>query len=297
MPEATHRAATLPVSLADLDLLSSVEGDRKDETRVKRSLARMGVRGGRRDGSRTPDEPGTPPEDVAAPVAEETTGTPAGPRHSARPPQRPATGSAVPPDSWRDLLTSLAGALRDLPGVTPRGADRIALHLLRADDDDVHRLVAAIVEAKARIGFCELCGNFADEALCGICSDPRRSQSVICVVEEVSDIAAIERTGEFRGRYHVLGGAINPIAGIGPDDLRIPQLLARLADGKVTEVILATDPNVEGEATATYLARCVLPMGLAVSRLASGSPFGGDLRDLELDALARAIDERRPISA
>jgi recombination protein RecR len=161
----------------------------------------------------------------------------------------------------------------------------------------VRRLVDALTEVKARVRFCTLCGNVAEEDLCRICRDPRRSVAVICVVEEPKDVVAIERTREFRGRYHVLGGAINPIAGVGPDDLRIKDLLSRLADGTVTEVILATDPNVEGEATATYLSRLLVPMGLTVSRLASGLPVGGDLEYADEVTLGRAFEGRRRISA
>jgi recombination protein RecR len=150
---------------------------------------------------------------------------------------------------------------------------------------------------KARVRFCAVCGNVAQEEQCRICRDPRRQASVLCVVEEPKDVVAIERTREYRGRYHVLGGAINPIAGVGPDDLRIKDLMTRLADGTVTEVILATDPNVEGEATATYLARLLVPMGLTVSRLASGLPVGGDLEYADEVTLGRAFEGRRRINA
>ncbi len=160
----------------------------------------------------------------------------------------------------------------------------------------MRRLVDALTEVKAKVRFCEVCGNVAQEERCAICRDPRRSLTVICVVEEAKDVVAIERTREFRGRYHVLGGAINPIAGIGPDDLRIAGLLSRLADGQVTEVILATDPNVEGEATATYLARLLVPMGLTVSRLASGLPVGGDLEYADEVTLGRAFEGRRRLA-
>jgi recombination protein RecR len=161
----------------------------------------------------------------------------------------------------------------------------------------VRRLVDALTEVKARVRFCAVCGNVAQEEQCRICRDPRRQASVLCVVEEPKDVVAIERTREYRGRYHVLGGAINPIAGVGPDDLRIKDLMTRLADGTVTEVILATDPNVEGEATATYLARLLVPMGLTVSRLASGLPVGGDLEYADEVTLGRAFEGRRRINA
>jgi recombination protein RecR len=198
---------------------------------------------------------------------------------------------------YEGAVQDLIDELGRLPGVGPKSAQRIAFHLLAADPADVRRLVDALTEVKARVRFCEVCGNVAQEERCRVCRDLRRSDAVICVVEEPKDVVAIERTREFRGRYHVLGGAINPIAGIGPDDLRISQLLTRLADGTVTEVILATDPNVEGEATATYLARLLVPMGLRVTRLASGLPVGGDLEYADEVTLGRAFEGRRQISA
>ena len=198
---------------------------------------------------------------------------------------------------YEGAIQDLVDELGRLPGVGPKSAQRIAFHVLAADPADVRRLADALVEVKARVRFCEICGNVAQEAQCRICRDPRRSPNVICVVEEAKDVVAIERTREFRGRYHVLGGAINPIGGVGPDDLRIASLLSRLADGTVTEVILATDPNVEGEATATYLARLLVPMGLTVSRLASGLPVGGDLEYADEVTLGRAFEGRRRISA
>jgi recombination protein RecR len=192
------------------------------------------------------------------------------------------------------------GAVQDLidelgrhRGVAPKSAQRNAFHLLAADAADVRRLADALTEVKARVRFCETCGNVAESEQCRICADPRRSPEVICVVEEPKDVVAIERTREFRGRYHVLGGAINPIENVGPGDLRIAELMARLADGQVTEVILATDPNVEGEATATYLARMLGPMGLRVTRLASGLPVGGDLEYADEVTLGRAFEGRR----
>ncbi|MDM7854685.1 recombination mediator RecR [Cellulomonas alba] len=198
---------------------------------------------------------------------------------------------------YEGAVQDLIDELGRLPGVGPKSAQRIAFHLLAADPADVRRLADALIEVKARVRFCEICGNVAQEEQCRICRDPRRSPTTICVVEEPKDVVAIERTREFRGKYHVLGGAINPIAGVGPDDLRIAQLMSRLADGTVTEVILATDPNVEGEATATYLARLLVPMGLTVSRLASGLPVGGDLEYADEVTLGRAFEGRRRISA
>ena len=198
---------------------------------------------------------------------------------------------------YEGAVQDLIDELGRLPGVGPKSAQRIAFHILAADPADVRRLSDALVEVKARVRFCDLCGNVAQEDLCRVCKDPRRLATVLCVVEEPKDVVAIVRTREFRGRYHVLGGAINPIAGVGPDDLRISQLMARLADGTVTEVILATDPNVEGEATATYLSRLLVPMGITVSRLALGLPVGGDLEYADEVTLGRAFEGRRRISA
>ncbi|MCA5894351.1 recombination mediator RecR [Isoptericola sp. NEAU-Y5] len=196
---------------------------------------------------------------------------------------------------YEGAVQDLIDELGRLPGVGPKSAQRIAFHLLAADTADVRRLADALTEVKARVQFCELCGNVAESERCRICVDPRRSDDVICVVEEPKDVVAIERTREFRGRYHVLGGAINPIENVGPDDLRISQLMTRLADGTVTEVILATDPNVEGEATATYLSRLIAPMGVTVSRLASGLPVGGDLEYADEVTLGRAFEGRRVV--
>ena len=198
---------------------------------------------------------------------------------------------------YEGAVQDLIDELGRLPGIGPKSAQRIAFHLLSAEPTDVRRLVDALIEVKARVRFCDICGNVTQEEQCRICRDPRRSATVICVVEEPKDVVAVERTREFRGRYHVLGGAINPIAGVGPDDLRIKELLARLANGEVTEVILATDPNVEGEATSTYLARMLVPMGLTVSRLASGLPVGGDLEYADEVTLGRAFEGRRRINA
>ena len=194
-------------------------------------------------------------------------------------------------------MQDLIDELGHLPGVGPKSAQRIAFHLLQADDADVQRLVRSLTEVKARVRFCITCGNVAEDTECRICRDPRRDRAILCVVEESKDVVAIERTREFRGRYHVLGGAISPIEGIGPDDLRVKELVTRLADAEVTEVIIATDPNLEGEATATYLARLLKPMGLRVSRIASGLPVGGDLEYADEITLARAFEGRRLLDA
>ncbi|HWB66191.1 MAG TPA: recombination mediator RecR [Mycobacteriales bacterium] len=192
-------------------------------------------------------------------------------------------------------VQDLIDELGRLPGVGPKGAQRIAFHLLAADPIDVRRLADALIEVKDKVKFCAICGNVAEAEQCRICLDPRRDDAVICVVEEPKDVVAIERTREFRGRYHVLGGAISPIEGVGPDDLRIRELMTRLADGVVTELILATDPNLEGEATATYLARLVKPMDIRVTRLASGLPVGGDLEYADEITLGRAFEGRRAL--
>ena len=196
---------------------------------------------------------------------------------------------------YEGVVQDLIDELGRLPGVGPKSAQRIAFHLLQADPVDVRRLAEVLVEVKERVKFCSVCGNVAEEDTCRICRDPRRDPAVICVVEESKDVVAVERTREFRGRYHVLGGAISPIDGIGPDDLRIRELMTRLADGVVTEVILATDPNLEGEATATYLTRLLRPMGLRVTRLASGLPVGGDLEYADEVTLGRAFEGRRSV--
>lgn len=194
---------------------------------------------------------------------------------------------------YEGAVQDLIDELGRLPGIGPKGAQRIAFHLLAADADDVKRLAEVLIQVKDTVRFCSECGNVAEEERCRVCRDERRDLTVICVVEEPKDVVAIERTREFRGRYHVLGGAISPIEGIGPDDLRIKELMQRLADGTVTEVILATDPNLEGEATATYLARLLRPMGLQVTRLASGLPVGGDLEYADEVTLGRAFEGRR----
>jgi recombination protein RecR len=194
---------------------------------------------------------------------------------------------------YEGAVQDLIDELGRLPGIGPKSAQRIAFHLLAADPADVQRLAAALTRMKTEVRFCRVCGNVAEAEECRICRDPRRDVTVICVVEEPKDVVAVEKTREFRGRYHVLGGAISPIDGIGPDDLRVRELMQRLADGAVTELILATDPNLEGEATATYLARLVKPLGLAVTRLASGLPVGGDLEYADEVTLGRAFSGRR----
>jgi recombination protein RecR len=196
---------------------------------------------------------------------------------------------------YEGVLQDLVDELSRLPGVGPKSAQRLAFHLLSADPVEVDRLVESIRQVKARIRFCTGCGNVAEDELCRVCRDPRRDRSVICVVEEPKDVVAVERTREYRGLYHVLGGAISPINGIGPDDLRIRLLLTRLAGDEVQEVILATDPNVEGEATAAYLTRLIAPLGLTVSRLASGLPVGGDLEYADEVTLGRALQGRRSV--
>ncbi|MCK9894782.1 recombination mediator RecR [Frankia sp. AgB32] len=198
---------------------------------------------------------------------------------------------------YEGIVQDLIDELGRLPGIGPKSAQRIAFHLLAADPVDVRRLAVALTEVKEKVRFCRSCFNVAQAELCRICADPRRDQTLICVVEEPKDVVAIERTREFRGLYHVLGGAINPIGGVGPDDLHIRELVARLADGTVSELILATDPNTEGEVTASYLARQIGPMGLRVTRLASGLPMGGDLEWADEVTLGRAFEGRRVVGA
>ncbi|MQW78165.1 recombination protein RecR [Nocardioides sp. dk4132] len=194
---------------------------------------------------------------------------------------------------YEGVVQDLIDELGRLPGVGPKSAQRIAFHILQADPVDVRRLADVLTEVKAKVKFCSVCFNVSEDEQCRICRDPRRDPSVLCVVEEYKDVVAIERTREFRGRYHVLGGAISPIDGIGPDQLRIRELMTRLADGAITETILATDPNLEGEATATYLTRMLRPLGLRVTRLASGLPVGGDLEYADEVTLGRAFAGRR----
>ncbi|MEJ7629645.1 MAG: recombination mediator RecR [Nocardioidaceae bacterium] len=196
---------------------------------------------------------------------------------------------------YEGVVQDLIDELGRLPGVGPKSAQRLAFHILTADAIDVKRLATVLLEVKDKVRFCDICGNVAQAEQCRICLDLLRDLSKVCVVEEPKDVVAVERTREFRGRYHVLGGAISPIEGIGPDDLRIKELMVRLADGSITEVILATDPNLEGEATATYLSRMLRPMGLRVTRLASGLPVGGDLEYADEVTLGRAFEGRRSV--
>jgi recombination protein RecR len=197
---------------------------------------------------------------------------------------------------YEGIVQDLIDELAKLPGVGPKGATRIAFHLLATDIADVTRLATVLAEVKDKIKFCRTCYNVAQDDLCRICADTRRDESSICVVEEPKDVLAVERTREFRGRYHVLGGAISPIDGVGPDDLRVTELMTRLADGAIVEIILATDPNLEGEATATYLTRLISPLGIKVTRLASGLPVGGDLEYADEVTLGRAFEGRRQVS-
>lgn len=194
---------------------------------------------------------------------------------------------------YEGAVQELIDELGRLPGVGPKSAQRLAFHILEADPDDMKRLVTAITTVKERVKFCSVCFNVTEQEKCNICRDQRRDPSVICVVEESKDVLAVERTRSFRGRYHVLGGAINPIAGIGPEQLRIRELLTRLNDGAIQEIIIATDPNLEGEATATYLARMLKSIGITVTRLASGLPVGGDLEYADEVTLGRAFEGRR----
>ena len=194
---------------------------------------------------------------------------------------------------YEGIVQELIDELGRLPGIGPKSAQRIAFHILQTESFDTTRLAQILMDVRDRVRFCAICGNVAEQETCGICRDPRRSPATICVVEEAKDVVAIERTREFRGLYHVLGGAISPIDGIGPDDLRITQLVQRLADSTVTEVIIATDPNLEGEATATYLTRLLVQPGLRVTRLASGLPVGGDLEYADEVTLGRAFEGRR----
>ena len=194
---------------------------------------------------------------------------------------------------FADAVQQVIDELGRLPGVGPKSAQRLAFHLLKLPVEDTTRLTDVITEMKLRIRFCERCFNISEEQLCLICSDQRRDGTVLCVVEEARDIVAVERTGEFRGRYHVLGGAISPIDGVGPDQLRVTELLVRLEPESVAEVILATNPNIEGEATAMYLARLLGPLGIVVTRIASGLPVGGDLEYADELTLGRALEGRR----
>ncbi|MDJ0316836.1 MULTISPECIES: recombination mediator RecR [Arthrobacter] len=194
---------------------------------------------------------------------------------------------------YEGAVQELIDELGRLPGIGPKSAQRLAFHILEADAEDMQRLVKSIVTVKERVKFCTVCFNVTESELCNICRDSRRDPTIICVVEESKDVLAVERTRAFRGRYHVLGGSINPIAGIGPDQLRIRELLTRLNDSQIQEIIIATDPNLEGEATATYLSRMLKTIGIAVTRLASGLPVGGDLEYADEVTLGRAFEGRR----
>ena len=197
---------------------------------------------------------------------------------------------------YADAVQAVIAELGRLPGIGPKSAQRLAFHLMKLPSEDAARLTAAIDEMKARVRFCDRCFNVAEAELCPVCADDRRDASVLCVVEEPRDVVAVERTGEFGGRYHVLGGAISPIEGIGPDQLRVRELLARLDDEGVGEVILATNPNIEGEATAMYLARLLEPLGVEVTKIASGLPVGGDLEYADELTLGRALEGRRKLA-
>jgi len=196
---------------------------------------------------------------------------------------------------YEGAIQDLIDALGRLPGIGPKSAQRIAFHILQSDAEVASALVDSIRVVKERVKFCTVCGNVSEEDECRICRDPRRDNTTICVVEESKDVIAIERTRESRGKYHVLGGAISPIDGIGPEQLRIRELMIRLEDDGIFEVILATDPNLEGEATATYLSRLIKPMNIKVSRLASGLPVGGDLEYADEVTLGRAFEGRRDV--
>lgn len=196
---------------------------------------------------------------------------------------------------YEGAIQDLIDELGRLPGIGPKSAQRIAFHIIQSERVDVSRLADVLRTVKERVKFCIECGNISEEDLCRICRDPRRDNSLICVVEESKDVMAIEKTREFRGKYHVLGGAISPIDGVGPENLRIRELMARLANTDIQELIIATDPNLEGEATASYLIRQIKPLGIKVSRLASGLPVGGDLEYADEVTLGRAFEGRRTV--
>ena len=198
-------------------------------------------------------------------------------------------------DPYAATVQELIDCLGRLPGIGPKSAQRVAFHLLKVDREEANRLARAIVEVKERIGFCERCFNIAEGELCGICADPKRDDQLLCVVEEPRDVVAIERTREFKGRYHVLQGAIDHLQGVGPDQLKIRELVARVGTEGTTEVILCTNPNLEGEATALYLTRILDVPGLTVSRIASGLPVGGDLEYADELTLGRALEGRRVV--
>lgn len=197
---------------------------------------------------------------------------------------------------YEGAVQDLIDELGRLPGVGPKSAQRIAFHLLDADKDEVQQLVDAITTVKTSVSFCQVCGNVSEQEECAICRDSRRDRTVICVVEESKDVMAIERTRSYRGLYHVLGGAISPLQGVGPDQLRIRELMTRLSDESIQEIVLATDPNLEGEATATYLSRMLKTLGIRVTRLASGLPVGGDLEYADEVTLGRAFEGRTVVA-
>jgi recombination protein RecR len=196
---------------------------------------------------------------------------------------------------YEGIVQDLIDELGRLPGVGPKSAQRIAFHILQTESFDVTKLANTLLDVRDKVKFCDQCGNVSEDTTCSICRDPRRDPTLICVVEEAKDVVAIERTREFKGLYHVLGGAISPIDGIGPEQLRIRELMTRLADGTVIEVIIATDPNLEGEATATYLSRLLQTLEIKVTRLASGLPVGGDLEYADEVTLGRAFEGRRTV--
>ena len=196
---------------------------------------------------------------------------------------------------YEGAIQDLIDELGRLPGIGPKSAQRIAFHIIQSERVDISRLADVLRTVKEKVKFCTECGNISEEELCRICRDPRRDPALICVVEESTDVIAIEKTREFRGKYHVLGGAISPIDGIGPENLRIRELMVRLAATEIQEIIIATDPNLEGEATATYLSRLLKPLGMKVSRLASGLPVGGDLEYADEVTLGRAFEGRRTV--
>jgi recombination protein RecR len=196
---------------------------------------------------------------------------------------------------YEGIIQELIDELGKLPGIGPKSAQRIAFHIVQSERVDINHLVDVLRLVKEKVRFCSQCFNVAEEEECKICRDPRRDNTTICVVEESKDVIAIERTREFKGKYHVLGGAISPIDGIGPEQLRIRELLTRLSDANISEIIIATDPNLEGEATATYLARTIKPLGIKISRLASGLPVGGDLEYADEVTLGRAFEGRRSL--
>ena len=196
---------------------------------------------------------------------------------------------------YEGAIQDLIDELGRLPGIGPKSAQRIAFHIIQSERVDISRLADVLRTVKEKVKFCTECGNISEEELCRICRDPRRDPTLICVVEESKDVIAIEKTREFRGKYHVLGGAISPIDGIGPENLRIRELMVRLAATEIQEIIIATDPNLEGEATATYLSRLLKPLGMKVSRLASGLPVGGDLEYADEVTLGRAVEGRRTV--